>query len=120
MGELAVERDAGLALGQPVKFSHVLHRASEWVERKGTARTWKPSLFEAEGFIVGWRTLSNGIIEEVRESDGYGYSIHVANEWRGSDYFRAYLVTYDLRCDPVFVLPEHIRAIPPVEGDTIE
>lgn len=102
------ENDATLSLGQPVTFSHTLGRHSEWVQGEGTVRTWLPTPLAGSGVIVGWRTLSNGTIEAYRENDGYGNWIHVSNEWRGSDYFRAYLVAFDLRSKPIFVLPEHV------------
>lgn len=95
-------------LGERVTFTHVILRDKEWVKQKGTVCTWVPYEAPGEGFIVGWRTLSNGTIEEYREGDGYFGTVHVENRWYGSDYFRAYIVTTDLRRNPVWVLPEHL------------
>lgn len=98
------------ALGEPVTFTHVIWRDSQWVKGEGTKRTWKPTESPGQGFIVGWRTLSDGTIEQVREDNGYGGWVHVDNQWRGTRYFRGYLVTVDLRQNPIWVLPEHLTS----------
>jgi hypothetical protein len=105
------------ALGQRVKFSHVLVRDGRWDDKERVhVRRWDPvdlteSSLVREGVIVGKRTLSNGHVERVTESDGYGGSVYTHSEWWGKHYFRAYMVVETLRTKPVYVLPEHIEAL---------
>lgn len=100
------------ALGQAVTFNHVIVREAEWIKGEGTKRWWEPRPTTGEGFVVGWRTLSDGVIEHYREGNGYGGWIHVENRWIGKRYFRAYLITVDLRQNPIWALPEHMEARP--------
>lgn len=100
--------DQVFALGEHVEFTHSIHREREWVDGQGTTCTWITGEVVGDGYVVGWRTLSDGVIEAYRESDGYGGWVHVENQWRAKRYFRAYLVTVDLRTNPIYVLPEHM------------
>lgn len=83
-------------LGEKVSFTHILYRGSDYVDGKGFMRTWKPSSFPATGFIMGWRTLSNGLVPSWDAP------------YLPKEYFRAQLVSWDLRHKPVFVHPDHI------------
>jgi hypothetical protein len=110
-------------LGQRVRFTRPMKRQSvplryvEKVENYSGAehkrklavnKAWVPNEFsaEAEGIIVGKRTLSNG--HHAFESDGWegGYWLN-----EPAEYFTAYMVVSDLRSAPVHVLPEHITAL---------
>lgn len=68
-----------------------------------TEKRWVPKPFEAEGVIVGHRTVQNNWVDREFE---YG-SIAVPTK-----YISAYLVAYDLRKNPVYVLPEHMERTP--------
>lgn len=79
-------------LGQKVSFSATLTRNKGSFSR----RYWtsNPTKEGIDGVIVGIRTLANGAVDH----DDYG------NYFVGNVYFRAYLVSYDLRRTPVYVL----------------
>lgn len=98
-------------LGEKVEFSNSLYRTKDWIQGVGTRREWVPSSFSGVGVVVGWRTLSDGHIEEVREYDGYFGSTAVDRTWHASRYFRAYVIAFDLRYDTIFVLPEHLKKV---------
>lgn len=101
-------------LGQPVTFTHSLHRRSGWGEdfgiRRGHRKLWEaePVLHlvfgaaELSGVIVGVRTLSNG-----RVTYGYGEDGDMVYRPDKDGHFTVYLVAYDLRRKPVHVLPGH-------------
>lgn len=57
-----------------------------------------------EGVIVGKRTLSNGDVVYPYEEGG--------GEYIRKESFTAYLVAYALHRSPVYVMPEHITALP--------
>lgn len=100
---------ANLALGTPVDFTHVIVRDVDWFASKGKTKTWVEYERSGSGFIVGWRTLSNGHVGKVTESDGYYGSVHVDNQWIASEYFKAYMVTTDLRINLSWVLPARLE-----------
>lgn len=78
-------------LGQKVSFSATLTRNKGSFSR----RYWTSNPKErTDGIIVGIRTLANGAVDH----DDYG------NYFVGNAYFRAYLVSYNLRRAPVYVL----------------
>lgn len=101
-------------LGERITFTHSLHRRSGWGEHFGTRpghrKAWEPRpaswlIRQAEnlhGIVVGIRTLSNGHVTYGDWEDG-GHVYHADKD--GS--FTAYLVAYDVRRKPVYVLPEH-------------
>lgn len=101
-------------LGQQVEFTlgDVLHRVVDTdgrdefnrsVHRKvwRTAPWFRPA--PIRGVIVGIRTLSNG------RNEYHGYDEPI--EYCGEEFFSAYLVAYDLRRKPVFVLAENLKEV---------
>lgn len=52
------------------------------------------------GVIVGWRTLSDGRV------DRGGY--YEPSEYTPTRHFKAYLVAFDMREKPLYVLPEDL------------
>lgn len=114
--------DESYALGQSVEFTWHVERRTEYREAEHYGRrvserwrVWKPQAYPGQpepdptgGIVVGVRTLANGRAEYEHEA-GMIWDPVTAER------FRAYLVAYDLRRKPVFVLPEHM-ALPPVKG----
>lgn len=98
-----------LTLGAAVEFSHVISREVGWIDGKGKTKIWREFAAPGTGFVVGWRTLSNGHVEKIIESDGYYGGVHVDNQWIASEYFKAYIITTDLRMTPSWVLPDKLR-----------
>jgi hypothetical protein len=94
-----------LELGTKVHFDHskVL-----WREHlTGGKRRWQSVNWNKgymEGVIVGWRTLANGRVTYGNDWDG-------SDQFRPTEHFKAYLVAYDLRRKPVYVLPENLEEI---------
>lgn len=100
-------------LGQPVSFTHVLVRGIPYTDpKKPLRKEWQPKGVHWEvpraesldGIIVGVRTLGDGEFRSV----GYGGPFDEPEEAFVCDHhFTAYLIAYDLRRKPVYVLPEH-------------
>lgn len=95
-----------IPMGTPVRWRNALYRADvpralgDW--SSPLRREWR-SVTGGEGqagFVIGWRTLSNG---EVRR---YGYE---PTEYIPERHFDAYLVVFDPRTNPVYVLPENVE-----------
>lgn len=90
-------------LGQKVAYTtHIERRSSRPGEFTGPERLWStksgpgmPDRPAGEGIIVGKRTLTNGDVDYDRN-------------YFPTERFAAYLVAFDLRRKPVYVLPEHI------------
>lgn len=95
----------GLELGTKVHFDH---SSILWRETlAGRVRRWVPTRWNKgymEGVIVGWRTLANGTVE-------YGNDWDAGDEFRPTEHFKAYLVAFDMRRKPVYVLPEDLEEI---------
>ncbi len=95
----------GLKLGTKVHFDH---SSILWREhladsmRRWTRTRWGKD--QHTGVIVGWRTLSNGKVTYGNDWDG-------SDEFRPTEHFKAYLVAYDMRRKPVYVLPEDLEEI---------
>lgn len=100
-------------LGQRVAYSEHLtrvYRSSDQGFYAHGLKLWTSKPHEGfpknaggEGVIVGQRTLANG------ENNYNGYDepiVFVAKER-----FTAYLVAFDLRRKPVYVLPEHLTPL---------
>lgn len=108
-------------LGAPVTFdmADVLGRYSDALPsghpaRSGYLKRWKPNPYYRRGdtrtgVIVGVRTLVNGYAT-----------------WQYSDepiifypeeHFTAYLVAFDLRRKPVYLLPDDVTIVPTDRGD---
>lgn len=96
-----------LQLGQRVLFTNQLSRVSE-SRPTGTFghnewwKSWEPIGYPStptEGVIVGVRTLADGVNERI----DYGVAFFPRK------HFKAYLVAFDMRQNPVYVLPEHIK-----------
>lgn len=91
-------------LGQKVSFNKCLHRTVKyeanghgWNERKNT---WvEKDHPDSMGIIIGKRTLQNGVSQWENE-EGWMF---IPNQW-----VTAYLVAFNLRQKPVFVLQEHL------------
>lgn len=102
-------------LGDRCRFSHRLNKQT-WdpeTHRRftidgtfdgATEKRWVPVPAQHEGVIVGQRTVQNNWVDWI----GYdGGSCAVPTK-----YISAYLVAYDLRKNPVYVLPEHMERTP--------
>lgn len=94
-----------LQLGTKVHFDH---SSILWREHlAGGKRRWAPvhwSRDQHTGVIVGWRTLANGDVE-------YGNGYDSGTEFYPTEHFKAYLVAYDMRKKPVYVLPKDLEEI---------
>jgi hypothetical protein len=105
-------------LGQRVRFTNPMKRRSIHTRTIGVDSTicgapyrhhqsinkeWYGNQFapEAEGIIVGKRTLSNG----YAQWEEYG------TEYTPAEHFTAWMVVTNLHSAPVHVLPEHITAV---------
>lgn len=97
-------------LGQPVRLNHVIIRTEEFVSGQGVIRNWVEHPYVVDGFVMGWRTLSDGRVERITESNGYGGATYTHSEWRPSRYFRGFIIATDLRFKPVWALAEHLEA----------
>lgn len=88
-----------LELGTRVTFTQPLYRTCPSAEDY-TTRVWRGNTFAEPqaGVIVGVRTLSDGVVHWTGDSDIYAPTRH----------FKAYLIAFDLRRVPVFVLPENV------------
>ncbi len=62
-------------------------------------RDWRKIETEFEGVIIGQRTLSNGFVDYDPEQIIF----------TPKEYFKAYLVSFDMNQNPVYVLPEDIE-----------
>lgn len=95
-----------IPMGTPVRWRRALYRAGtqrllgdysspgrrEW--RSVMGGPWRT------GFVIGWRTLSDGEAVQV------GYE---PTEYYPDRHFDAYLVVFDPRTNPVYVLPENVE-----------
>ena len=68
-----------------------------------TEKRWVPVPFEQEVVIVGKRVIQNNWVD---------YEFDEAALAVPTKYITAYLVAYDMRKNPVYVLPEHMARIP--------
>lgn len=66
-------------------------------------KRWVPVPAQHEGVIVGHRTVQNNWVDSAGEYLNYAVP---------TKYISAYLVAYDLRKNPVYVLPEHMERTP--------
>jgi hypothetical protein len=101
---------SGFTLGQRVRYAeHIQRRHSRPGEFDGPDKIWSAEPYPGgrtkggEGIIVGKRTLSNGHTQWMGEYGGTVYSV--------AESFTAYVIAFDLRRKPVFVLPQHITAL---------
>lgn len=98
-------------LGDRVTFTHTLHRRGrglperawtivrkEWTVEDYDGHTPPPN--PREGLVIGKRTLVNGDRDYLGFEEGYGFIPR--------EYVTAYVVAYDMRRKPVYVLPEHL------------
>lgn len=98
----------GYQLGQQVVYQkHIIRRG---FREQGLDAAWGTEQWPGRptdggaGIIVGKRTLSNG---NIRVSYGYdGETVYEPKE-----HFQAYMVAFDLRRKPVFVLPKHLTPL---------
>lgn len=101
-------------LGDGVTFSHHLKRVTSTrfdadepsaYRRSKTIKAWKrvDFLVEGRGVVVGKRTLANGERYYIGPDEG---STFVPEE-----YVHAYLVSFDMRRKPVYVLAEDLTLI---------
>lgn len=97
-----------LHLGQKVRWRGALYRAT--VERSlADLRTpirrewrWHPGGEWREGYVVGWRTLYDGKVVHHYEEP---------TEFLPERHFTAYLIAFDPRTNPVYVLPENVEPL---------
>lgn len=68
-----------------------------------TERRWIPRPFTREGVIVGRRIVQNNWVDSADEYINYAVP---------TKHITTYLVAYDMRKNPVYVLPEHMVRIP--------
>lgn len=110
--------DTTYAFGDRVTFTRSLNRRSEdparwpkYTHIRGTAKIWTPERWcgddntnppvePREGIIIGKRTLANGVITWGTYED--------PDIFRPVEHFTAYVIAYDMRRNPVYVLPEYI------------
>lgn len=101
-------------LGDRCQFSHRLNKqiwdpethkrfTTDGTFDGATEKRWVPKPFAHEGVIVGHRTVQNNWVDSAGEYLNYAVP---------TKYISAYLVAYDLRKNPVYVLPEHMERIP--------
>lgn len=106
-------------LGDRVKISHRLNKQTwdpETYEKFAIhpyphdqriirqEKRWVPVPAQHEGVIVGHRTIQNNWVDWIGDDEG-NYAVP-------TKYISAYLVAYDLRKNPVYVLPEHMERTP--------
>lgn len=98
-------------LGQPLTFTHALHRTIAGTDpARPLRKVWEPRpaswhvprTTTLHGIIIGIRTLADG--EFATAGGPYDPPEEV---FISTDHYTAYLVAYDLRRKPVYVLPEH-------------
>ena len=101
----------GYQLGQQVVYNrHITRRGYRPDGAPGPDACWSSELWPGRptdggaGIIVGKRTLSNGDIH-------VSYGEDAATVYKPTEHFQAYLVAFDLRRKPVFVLPEHLTPL---------
>ena len=81
---------------------------------QGVPRVWvRISLAskELDGWIVGVRTLSDGVVTYDSERDFLGSVVAQSSEYRQTRAFKAYLVAPGMRNSFVRVLPEDLEVI---------
>jgi hypothetical protein len=102
----------GVTLGEPVAFdySDILrreqikpdmfqHPISEPFRKEWRKTQWGKRGTMVKGIVVGVRTLSNGTID---------WSFDEPVTFNPETYFTAYLVAFDLRRKPVYLLPDDV------------
>lgn len=102
-------------LGQPVLFTAFLKRKTEYRDGYPTSKyrtrdTWKiwdrvpmQEGSQVEGIIIGTRTLVNGIRDYIGYEEGY--------QFIPKERVKVFLVAFDMRQNPVYVLPEDLRLL---------
>lgn len=104
---------AEFALGDRVSFTRELFRetAEDFTSRSWVPREEYPE--RREGVVVGKRMLNNGIFEvESVEMDGWGLGLTGGRSvYRTTECLTAYLISFDLRRKPVYVLPADMTAL---------
>lgn len=98
-------------LGRPVTFTQYLRRRSGDTPRPYSYRKfWEPTPVTrlgietpATGVLIGVRTLSNGTCSFGEDGTNY--------QPENDSHFTAWLIAYDLRRNPVLVLPEHTTTL---------
>jgi hypothetical protein len=81
--------------------AHIERKDGKWLHpmqwRTGK-KEWKRFESEFEGYVIGERTLSNGTAEYTDEGVFYN----------PDEYFKAYIVVFNIYQNPVHVLPKDI------------
>lgn len=107
-----------VALGQPVAFTWHLTRRTEHrpipgdrYKRTTRWKVWKtegypgqPEPAPRRGIVIGVRRLANGRAD-------YEYEVGMTWDPATAERFTAYLVAFDMRHNPVLVLPEHLQPL---------
>ncbi len=89
--------------GNYVSFCRVLQReyGDETADRQGWKKIWHVKQGNwTPGIVIGVRTLSDGE-NAFMGQEGIDYT--------PTRYFKAYLVAFDMRRKPVFILPEDLK-----------
>jgi hypothetical protein len=71
--------------------------------RRWSSQSYGSTQTPREGVIVGVRTLANGDVE-------YG-GWDATTTFHPTEHFKAYLVAFDMRKNPVYVLPEDLEVL---------
>ena len=82
--------------------AHIVRKDGKWLhpaEWKTMEKKWVRIESEFTGTITGKRTLSNGTVQ------------YDDNHYTPDEYFRAYIVVFDMYKKPVYVLPEDLKII---------
>lgn len=89
-------------LGEKVTAASTITRRHEPPNRRRWVRVadMRAEIEPVSGVIVGWRTLSDG------RFDDFGY--YEPSEYLPTRHFKAYLVAFDMREKPLYVLPEDL------------
>jgi hypothetical protein len=91
-----------IPFGASVAIEGRLERVSEW-DGKRLMKLWKRRMLlsTAEGILIGYRTLSNGVREYLGEGDGCAFI--------PKEYFRAALVVTGPKSKPFFVRLDDVK-----------
>jgi hypothetical protein len=112
MPDLTPPTPAGVTLGDRVTFdySDILHRQSitPYDLKQPMRKDWRKAQWGKRGdvrhgFIVGVRTLANGTLH---------WNYEEPTRFVADLYFTAYLVAFDLRRKPVYLLPDDVERQP--------
>lgn len=94
---------APFTLGQPIMFRSRLRRLHDYTSKP---RAFWQSFDLREpraGAFFGWRTLANGTVD-LGNYEG-------PTEFKAVEHFTAFLIAFDVRQKPVYVMPDDVWAV---------